>query len=219
MKSIEDLEQMTVPQLKSIATDLGASVDPKIKKADLVQLVHTIQQPEPEEPVEDDNETPVDEDKPITTNDEFEVHKQAVVDFFDGTDLIEAGETPDGVVIYAVVDELTEEEVVRGTFLQLEDRMMNDPNEPVDLDKEGKDEPQFEPPAVEDRVLETPAIENEDALEAIEHGLEPMRALGLKTEIDGSTIKFRYGSKTSTTTLNQPAHRVVKVAEVLCKFR
>ena len=69
MKTVEDLEMMTVPQLKGIATNLGVDVKVNIKKPELVKLVFDIQQPEPQ-PEEVVKEKP---QKPITMADEDEL--------------------------------------------------------------------------------------------------------------------------------------------------
>lgn len=217
-KSFEDLEQLTVDQLKGIATDLGLDPKANIKKAELVQLVYDAQQPEPE--AEDQDETPADPDKPITTNEEFEARVQAVVDHFGGTDAVEDGENEDGAIIFKIVDELTDEEKARGTLLELEDQVVGAPigEDAPPLDEDVKPEAPAEPD-LEEVVLETPDLADEDNFAKIKEGLKPLGNFGLQYTVDGSVIQFRVGSKRVTTTLNQPAHRVVRTAEQLCNFR
>lgn len=265
-KALEDLELLTVDQLKGIATDLGLNPKSNIKKPELVQLVYDAQQPAPNEPEVDmddwnfasdeagelllahlerkaftiadaktiegtgeDGALTVNDigkfaavflDKPITSQADFETRLEDVVLHFGGTIALEDGENEDGATIYDIVDELTEESVKRGTFLELWDEMQGAPigtNAPSLDAPEESDEPA--PPAVEERVLETPALGDPEARKRIEDGLKPLANFGLKYEVNGSVIKLRAGSKVQTTTLNQPAHRVVRIAEQLCNFR
>lgn len=221
MKTFEDLEGMTVAQLTAIATDLGLSPNAKIKKPELVQLVYDAQQPEPTEPVE--AEAPVGEKRPVTTGEEFEGKLKEIAEHFGGTDVIEAGENEDGVSIFTVVDELTDEEKATGTFLELYEQAKNAPapNEPIDLDKEaGTGENEMSAlPDLEEVITETPPVADDDNLAEITEGLKPLKNFGLHYKIDNSVIQFRVGSKVVSTTLNQPAHRVVRTAEQLCNFR
>ena len=223
-KSFEDLETMTIDQLNAIATDLGITPKAKIKKAELVQLVYDAQQPEPSE--DDDNDEVQEElsleeqSKPIDTAEQIEARKLAVAEALGGTAIEEAKTTDDGVVIFAVIDELTDEEVARGTLLELEDQAQGAPigEDAPNLDApEDANEP--EPPMGEERVLETPELADDGNFALIEEGLKPLASVGLKYTVDGSVIKLRSGSKVVTTTLNQPAHRVVRTAEQLCNFR
>lgn len=225
-QTLEDFESMEVGQLKGILEGLDVAV-PDLdfrkgeNKAKLAQLAYDVSQPDtPQDELDLEQPTP-DEPKPITTNEEIEAQKQEILDFFGATDLVESGvREDDDVVIFKVVDELTEEDKAEGTFLELLDqvRAPEASQEPPSLDEQTQDnEP--EPPALEDVVTETPDIADDDNLAEIKNGIEPLRALGLKYTIDGSTIQFRVGSKRQTTTLNQPAHRVVNVAQLLCNYK
>lgn len=216
MKTFEDLEALTIPQLTAIATDLGVKVPQKAKKAEIVQLVYDVQQPDPTEEEENKDPEP-EENKPTNVDKEFEDKLGSIIDHFEGTHANEVDEV-DGVIVYAIVDELTDEELARGTFLELEAQVAPKPNEPVDLDKEagvGENELPGEPD-IEETVLDTPDLKDEDDLAAIERELKPLRQYGLKYKIDGSVIRFQLGSKVATTTLNQPTHRVIRTAEQLC---
>lgn len=218
-KTLEDLEQLTVEQLKGIAVGLGADPKANIRKPDLVQLVYDIQQPEPQAGDEDAEVAP-EPKKPINTQEELDGKLQAIVDHFNGTNIEAVDEREDGVVIYAVRDELTDEEIVRGTFLALEEQTLVEftPDNPPSLDGDTPAQ-EFEQPAIEEAKLETPALADDEAFQEIMEGLKPLAGLGLKHTVDGSVIKFHHGAKTVTTTLNQPAHRVVATAKQLCNFK
>lgn len=224
MKTIEELNELTITQLKGIATSLGGTPDAKIKKADLVQLVHQIQQPEPNEGDDTGNESlPADESKPITTDAELATRLAAIAEHFEGAETNIVAETDDGVPVYAVVDGVTDEELARGTFVELEKEMKNVgfSNKPLDLDKEagvGENDITADP-MFEEVNTETPVLEDEDNFAEIKKGLNVLLNMGLKYEVQGSVVKLKYGSKAVTTTLNQPAHRVVRTAEGLCNFR
>lgn len=217
MKSFEELEMLTIPQLTAIATDLGVDVPKKTNKAAIVQLVYDVQQPAPDESDEDVDSAP-EANKDVDTEAAFERDLQTIVDHFNGTVAIEVDETTDGAAIFAVMDELTDEELARGTFLELLVQVAPKPNEPVDLDKEagvGQND-LVEDPDFEEINTETPPLADDDNLTIIEKGLKPLRHYGLTYSIEGSVIKLRAGSKNVTTTLNQPTHRVIRTAEQLC---
>lgn len=216
MKTLEDFETMTVPQLVGILNSLDIAIPKKARKEELVQLVYDTQQPSPDN-VENETEKELETNKDVATQDQFERDLQRIVDHFNGTAAVEVDEIDD-VIIFAIMDELTDEELARGTFLELQAQVAPNSNEPVDLDKEagvGKNEI-VEEPDLEEVVLETPPIANDENLAIIENGLKPLRQYGLKYSIDGSVIKLKAGAKFVTTTLNQPTHRVIRTAQQLC---
>lgn len=216
MKSFEDLEILTIPQLTAIATDLGVEIPKGAKKADIVQLVYDIQQPTPDEH-EDAVDTAPEENKPTNTQEDFDKQLEVIVEHFKGTAAVEVDEI-DGATVFAVVDELTDQELARGTFLELSAQAAPKPNELVDLDKEagtGVNDVAPTNPAFEEVNTETPPLADSDNLVIIEEGLAPLRHYGLKWTIDGSVIRFAAGSKIITTTLNQPTHRVIRTGQQL----
>lgn len=219
MKTLEELEEMTVEQLKGIATGLGAEPKANIRKPELVQMVYDIQQPEAPEQ-DGDEETAPQEPKTINTREEFDAQLDAIAKHFgEAVEVIEVGENDEGVTLYAVVDELTDQELAKGTFLELYDQVTAfDPENPPALDVPEEQVPHA-PPAVEPVNTETPALDSDEEFARIKEGLVPLSGLGLKYTVNGSVIKFSVGSKSVTTTLNQPAHRVVQTAKTLCNFR
>lgn len=197
MKSLEELEQMSMNQLRSIATQLGVGVKGKTPKADLVMTIYNIQQPEaPSESKEPKEEVK----KPINTKKLIEAERDRLEDFFGGK-LEECGETEDKIKILKIID--GEREITRGTFQELVNAMQDGDKIIEELDAPIKD------PSL-------PAIENGDILPGIEESLEALSLYGLSYSIEGSVVNMRVGSKQTCCTLNQPAHRVVRTAEVLC---
>lgn len=214
MKTLEDLEQMTIAQLEGIAVGLGANVPSKVKKADLVQLVYDIQQPTEDEQTEADD-TPAEEPKrDVKTVEEVDTKKAAIEKHFGG-ELIEDGEQ-DGIVMFAVIDE-DAETLAQGTFLALHKQAIGE-EEPADAGTLGDVPLDTEPQPEEPDALPVELIATE-GLDEIKKALNVLRAYGLKYEIDGGIVRLTKESRTITTTLNQPAHRVVRTAETLCNYK
>lgn len=215
MKSLEDFESMTVPQIKGILTGLGVDVPKDAKKPDLVRLAFDVQQPvEPEQPPEDPK--PLDEQsKEINTQAKIDEKLEEIADFYEG-EIAPDGENEQGETIFVVTD-LAGDEVARGTFLELQTHVENELKSQQD---DGAAEGFVETPLAESfDDVEAPPVQNEDNLAMIEDGLKPLATFGLRYTIDGSVIKLTRGGKTVSTTVNQPAHRVVRTAETLCNFR
>jgi len=211
MKTFEELEIMTVPQLKGIAQSLGADVPSNIKKPALVQLVYDIQQPAPPEENQN-NDAPEDESKPVTTDAEIAERRQVILEHFDAEELEEDGDNGDGATVFKVMD-LVGDEVARGTLVELYALAT------ASAEPEPESDAGFTETPLDDVDTSTPAINNEDAVGEVQKALNALAPYGLRYAIDGSTIKLSAGSRSVTTTLNQPAHRVVKTAEQLCNFR
>lgn len=213
MKTLEELEQMTVDQLKGIATGLGADPKANIRKPELVQMVYDIQQPDAPD-AEDNTPAEPEVSKEVTTGDDVEAKLEEIATFFGG-ELIEDGEADNGATIFSVVNE-DADEITRGTFLELYDAIHAGD---ADLTVDEPADPNDHTPAVEEIDTTIPDVENEEALTEIERALNALRSYGLKYSIDGSTVRLQAGSKVQTTTLNQPAHRVVATAEQLCNYK
>jgi hypothetical protein len=198
MKSIEDLEQMNIPQLKSIASQLGIGVKAKTPKADLVMMVYNIQQPEAVE--EETEETEPAKDKPINTKELVQADIARLEEFFGGK-LEKCGETEDGELIFNITH--NDREITRGTLKELSKAF-------TEGDKIIEEQVQH----IADPSL--PALQNGDVLPGIQEALDALSLYGLSYNIDGSCISMKVGSSEVCTTLNQPAHRVVRTAEALC---
>lgn len=216
MKDFEELERMKMPQLKAIAKDLSIDISKKMKKPELVRLIYDIQQPDKVQ--EKDIEPRELQDKDITTNKEYEARKKEILNYFEAEKLEEVGETPEGVVIFAVLNQ-NDEEITRGIFIDLEEKMtigspLNEGNEAKII----KDDLNiYEQPNIAEPILTSPPLKDESVLEKVKEGLEPLKNFGLKYTIEDSVIVFTKGSKRITSTLNQPAYRTVRIAEILCK--
>mgnify|MGYP001947422818 CR=1 FL=1 len=207
MKTLEDLNNLTKAQLGGILQSLDVAVPKKAGKEQLVQLVYDVQQPDaaPQEPIEE--EVAVAADKPILTEDMIENYKTTIEDHFGGV-LEEAGTRDDGAIEFSVVDE-DGAETAYGTLLELFDLAVTAPTEGTPLAFE-------EVPLNE--VEETPPELTTDGstVEKVKKALNALHPFGLRYEINGGAVKLWVGSKAQTTTLNQPAHRVVRIAETLC---
>ena len=199
MKSMEDLESMTVNQLKSIATQLGIGVKAKTSKADLVMTIYNIQQPEV---IEENKEPEPVKDKPINTKKLIEADIARLEDFFGGK-LEECGKTDGDISIFTITH--NDREITRGTLKELAkafsegEKIIEEPINPI-----------VDP--------SLPALENGDMLPGIEESLDALSLYGLKYSIEGSIINMSAGSKMTCCTLNQPAHRVIRTAEILCNY-
>lgn len=223
MKSFEELEIMTVPQLKGIAESLAVNVPANISKAKLVQLVYDVQQPAPDEDKTDPAPDPV---KELTIAEEFEAKKQEIADFFEG-EIVDTEDEIEGEQVFAVFDPLADAEIVRGTFAELYAEVKGAESEAangtagIDQSKPGDTGFQeielSDPAAVQNHT--TPKIQSDSDVAEIEEALKVLQALGLRYKIEGSVIQFTKGPKVVSTTLNQPKHRVIRTAEQLCNFR
>lgn len=211
MKSLDELELLNMEQLKGIATSLGATPKANILKAQLVQLVYDLQQPDA--PPAEENIAPPDATslpEPADIGEIIDAQITAVCDFFEGT-VEPVGEDNQGATLFAVLN-LAGEEVARGTLLDLHNAVVNATTE-VEAPLIAVEE--LAPPVPEVPVLQ----DTGNTLPEIEKALKAMGRLGLRYQIDGSVVTMQFGSKIVTTTLNQPARRVIRTAETLCNFR
>lgn len=217
MKSLEDFESMTVPQLKGIATSLGVNVPANIKKPDLVKLVFDVQQPDAEDP--EAGEKAPEPDKEINTQEVLEAKLQEIADHYEG-EIKETEDKKDGATVY-IVSDMAGDEIARGTFQELYEHVKAEgENTGVQEGEAGGAPGLTDVPLSEDFVdMSSPAVSDADNQAKVEEGLKALTGLGLRYSIDGSVVKLEYQSKIETTTLNQPAYRVVRVAEALCNFR
>lgn len=213
MKTLEDFDNMTAPQLKGILQSLSVAIPANAKKADLVRLAFDTQQATEEE--QETQEPPADPNKPIDTEETFKARLQEIADHYDG-EIEETEEEKDGAAVY-VVNDMAGDEVARGTFAELSAYVQSQNQvQAGDAETPGL----TDVPLSEDLDdTSSPAIADEDALKEIEDGLKALAPLGLRYSIDGSVVKLEYQSKVVSTTLNQPAFRVVRTAESLCNFR
>lgn len=222
MKSFQDLEAMQVPQLKAIARDLGIAHANNIKKADLVNLVFHAQQPDPDELEQDQKnreegakvEQNIAENQP-TAAEKVDQMLEKISTFFGGN-LVETEEEDDGVV-FEVVDP-TGDVIVSGTYSQLVEKMeeaekiriqMQLEQNPKDIKPLDANELSVPEP---ERGVAPPAVPQEQ-IEVIENELAPLRKLGLKATLTSDSVELVYRGRTVTTTIHQPVHRIVKVAE------
>lgn len=211
MKTLDELRLMPPAQLKGIAQSLGVE-PPKLdyrkaeNKEKLVMLVYDVQQPEARADEKQDNTVKIDDIEPAASLSIDE--KIALMEEAWGAKLEPVDETEEGATIFAVVDLVEDEEITRGTFLSLWDEYAQNP-EAATQDVPLSEEPE-DPAAVPEVTTGNPA--------EIEKSLNPLRRAGLKFEINGGAVKLEYGSKVMTTTVNQPLHRIVRVAETLCRI-
>lgn len=214
MKTFEDFESMTVPQIQGILTSLGVSFKKNAPKADLVRLAVDTQQPDPDEKTEETPEP--DKAKPTDVQGELDVKLKEIAEFHEG-DIEEKDEEIDGAKVYSVID-VAGDEITRGTFETLYEpiRQINvGAGEPL----QGiEDVPLGEDTAGEPVDVSSPDIQDADNLAAIETGLKALGVLGLRYTIDGSVVKLTRGSKVVSMNLNQPSHRVIREAESICNY-
>jgi len=222
MQTMEELGLLTKAQLTGIAQNLDVAVPKKAKHAQLVQLVFDVQQPDGEA----DKEPKVGDDVNIDDNAPGTDAKRASFSEEDadkmlsdlgtalGGELEPEGADANGVATYSVLD-VVGEVIARGTFLELRELAKAKTPDPeadtlgeVDLGEEVAPEPTKVQVATE-----TVNGHNVEVAKA----LNPLARLGLQHQIVGETIKLSLGSKTITTTLNQPKHVIIRTAEAFCK--
>ena len=214
MKTMEELNLMTVPQLKGIATGLGVETKANVKKDDLVRLVYDVQQPDAVE-AEEGRQAPAEEqsindleNKDITDDEKLDEKFEIIEQHFEGV-IEKTDEDIDGVPVFAVFD-ADNEEVVRDTFQNIWDEVLK-ANAPVTEANE--------PMEVEDMSMPAeaePEVTTGDK-KAVDKALKPLKRVGLSYEINGGCVTLQHGSKKQTTTINQPLSKVVRVAEHMCK--
>lgn len=210
MKTLEELRLLSPAQLKGIAQSLGVE-PPKLdyrkheNREKLVMLVYDVQQPEASVSEEAEKTVKFDDTPPPEHLSIDE--KIAILEETWGARLREVGENDDGVTIFSVVD-AADDEFYKGTFLELWDIYLNTQSNNALQDIPLSEEPE-DPAAVPEVSTGDPG--------AVEKALTPLRRTGLNFEVIGGAVKLQYGSKTVTTTINQPLHRVVRVAEQLCR--
>lgn len=212
MKTLEELRLLSPTQLKGIAQSLGVE-PPKLdyrtaeNREKLVMLVYDVQQPQTPTDAQDLKTVKLDDNPPPPASVDIEKRLELIADTF-GARLEDIDIDENGAVIYSVIDLVEDEEVRRGTYAELWALVQEKLGAPTEtLGEVPLSEPETEAPPV---AIEGVAAE-------VEKHLNALRRTGLTFEVNGGLVKMCYRSETVTTTLNQPLHRIIRVAEHLCK--
>lgn len=221
MKSLPELEQVHYDELKHIGVQLGLDFPGNIKKTDLAKLIFNAQQPNSEEVREEEQRAEEAKrkealdaaEKEETADKQLEGILTGIVETLGGADYEETGETEDGEAIFAIVD-VSGAPLVVGTFAELQTAKENivAARTKAQYESRFKNIEPSERPGQPDQG-NTPEPASPDQLAKIESELKVMGKLGLKSTIGNHTVLLEYRGRLIETTVHQPVHRIVRLAE------
>ncbi len=235
MKTLEELRATPLVQLKAIGRDLQIPFAANISHEKLAKLLFETQQPDPDMIALDEEnkakaleaEQAKAEEKKETAAVQVDAKLSELAEFFAGN--IEEGEEDDnGTFNFAIVDPATGDVIVEGTYAELVSKMEEvakiRAEEAFQSAKNFKEAQVPVDPAALSIPDDLPTGANmpqapSEHIQDIERELGLLRKLGLRFAVSNDAVDMSFGGRNLTTTVHQPLHRIVGVAEQLISKR